>query len=47
MEEELSGEKPVDDMTADYGYHIHTGELPELFDEDSVSNFIAALNDWD
>ena len=38
-------EKPVDDMTADY--HIHTVELPELFDEDSVSDFIANLNDWD
>ena len=31
----------------DYDYHINTGELPELFDESSVDDFIADLNDWD
>lgn len=40
-------ENGVDDMMADYDYHINTGELPELFDESSVENFIANLNDWD
>lgn len=38
---------PVDDMMDDYDYHINTGELPELFDESSVDDFIANLNDWD
>lgn len=40
------GESPVDDMMVDYDYHINTGELPELFDESSVDDFIANLNDW-
>lgn len=40
-------ENSVDDMIADYDYHINTGELPELFDESSVDDFIANLNDWD
>lgn len=30
------GENPVEDMMADYDYHVNTGELPELFDEKSV-----------
>lgn len=41
------GENAVDDMMADYDYHVITGELPELFDESSVDKFIANLNDWD
>lgn len=41
------GEKPVDNMMVDYDYHINTGELTELFDESSVDDFIANLNDWD
>lgn len=41
------GENPVDDMMADFDYHINTGELPELFDEQSVDVFIANPNDWD
>ena len=40
------GENPVDDMMTDYDYHINTGELPELFDERSIDDFIANLNDW-
>lgn len=36
-----------DDMMVEYDYHINTGELPELFDESSVEDFIANLNDWD
>ncbi len=34
MEEEYNdyGENPVDDMTADYNFHINTGDPPELFD---------------
>ena len=38
-------ENAVDDMMADYDYHVNTGELPELFDESSVDDFIANLND--
>lgn len=41
------GENSVDDMMADYDYHINTGELPELIDDKSVDDFIANLNDWD
>lgn len=40
-------ENPVDDMAADYDYHVNTHELPELFDDESVDDFIANLNDWD
>lgn len=32
-------------MMTDYDYHINTGELPELFDEEPVDNYIAHLND--
>lgn len=46
-QEDNYGDNPVDDMIADYDYHLNTGELPELFDEDSVNDFIANLNDWD
>lgn len=41
------GESAVDDMMVDYDYHVNTGELPELFDESTVDDFIANLNDWD
>lgn len=41
------GENAVDNMMVDYDYHVNTGELPELFDELSVDNFISNLNDWD
>ena len=41
------GENPVEDMMTDYDYHINTGELPVLFDEASVDDYIASLNDWD
>ncbi len=51
MEEEYNdyGENTVNDMMVDYDYdyHINTGELLELFDESSVDDFIANLNDWD
>lgn len=49
MEQDIEeyGENTVDDMMTDYDYHINTGELPELFDEKSVDEFIANLNDWD
>ena len=49
MEEEYNdyGENTVDDMIVDYDYHINTGDLPDLFDESSVDDFIANLNDWD
>ena len=41
------GENSVDDMMVDYNYHIINGDLPELFDDSSVDDFIANLNDWD
>ena len=42
-----NGDNPVDDMTVDYDYHFNKGKMPELFDEASVDDFIANLNDWD
>ena len=37
----------MDDVDeGEYG-NINTGELPELFDDKSVDDFIANLNDWD
>lgn len=41
------GENAVEDMITDYDYHVNNGELPELFNEESVDDFIANLNDWD
>lgn len=43
FELEEYGENLVDDMMV----HINSGDLPELFDESAVDNFIANLNDWD
>lgn len=40
------GENSVDDMMVDYDYHVNTGNLPELFDESSIDEFISNLNDW-
>lgn len=40
------GENSVDNMMVDYNYHVNTGDLPEFFDESSVEDFIANLNDW-
>ena len=47
FELEEYGETSVDGMMVDYDYHNNTSELPELFDESSVDDFIANLNDWD
>lgn len=47
LDEQEYGENPVDDMMADYDYHVNTGDLPDLFDEVTVNDFIAKLNDWD
>lgn len=47
FELEEYGENIVDDMMVDYDYHINKSDLHELFDESSVDNFIANLNDWD
>lgn len=41
------GESAVDDMMVDYDDHVNRGNLPELFDESTVDDFIANLNDWD
>lgn len=46
-EYEEYGENPDGGIMTDYDYHLNTGELPELFDEESVDDFIANLNDWD
>lgn len=46
-EEENYDNNPVGDMMTVDDDHTCTGELPEIFDEDSVNDFIANLNDWD
>ena len=47
FELEEYGGNSVDDMMVDYDYHINTSDLSELFDDSSVDDFIANLNDWD
>ena len=46
-EDNENGENAENDMMADYDQHVNTSDLPELFDESSVDEFIANLNDWD
>ena len=41
------GEETVEDKSVDCGHNVNTSELPELFDGESVDDFIANLNDWD
>ena len=42
------GENTVDDMMADYDYHINTGELSGIFDDTDIYSYINNdLNDWD
>ena len=38
---------PQHDMWVDFDFNENTGELPEVFDEDSLDNYIYNLNDWD
>lgn len=35
------------DMWVDFSHHENTGELPELFDDDTLDEYIDNLNDWD
>lgn len=35
------------DMWVDFTYQNNTEELPYIFDEDVVDDFINNLNDWD
>lgn len=35
------------DMWVDFTYKRNTEELPDIFDEDVVDDFINNLNDWD
>lgn len=37
----------VHDMNVDSDYEINTGELPEIFDEADIDEFIDNLDDWD
>lgn len=46
-EENIYRDNPIEDMIAAYDYHINTRDLPDLFVEESVNDFIANLNDWD
>lgn len=46
VENEYS-QNPVEDMWTDLDYHINTQEPPELFDDETMDDFVANLNDWD
>ena len=37
----------IHDMYVDSDYQINTGELPEVFDEADLDDYIDNLNDWD
>lgn len=37
----------IHDIYVDSDYDINTGELPEIFDEVDLDDFIDNLNDWD
>lgn len=40
-------EHTMHDMYMDSDYEINTGELPEVFDEADLNEYIDNLNDWD
>lgn len=44
--DEYNGD-PVHDMYVDADYEINTGELPYVFDDDSLDDFVDELDDWD
>ena len=35
------------DMWVDFTYQVNTDELPDLFDDKAVNDYINNLNDWD
>lgn len=37
----------IHDMYVDSDYEINTGELPDVFDDAALDEYIANLNDWD
>ena len=37
----------IHDMYVDSDYEINTGEIPEVFDEADLDDYIDNLNDWD
>ncbi|MCM1141547.1 MAG: hypothetical protein NC453_23495 [Muribaculum sp.] len=37
----------IHDLYVDSDYEINTGELPEVFDETDLDDYIDNLNDWD
>lgn len=43
----IYNEKPVHDMEVDYAYHINTGELSDIYNDDNLDDYINNLNDWD
>lgn len=38
---------PEHDSLVDFVYHENTGELSDLFDDETVNEYINDLNDWD
>ncbi|MCM1143053.1 MAG: hypothetical protein NC453_31190 [Muribaculum sp.] len=40
-------EHTMHDMYMDSDYEKNTGELPEVFDEADLNEYIDNLNDWD
>lgn len=45
--EEEYGQDSVNDMLTGFDCHINTEELPELFGDEYMDDFIANLNGWD
>ena len=43
----IYNENPVHDMEVDYDYHINTGELSNIYNDDNLDDYINNLNDWD
>lgn len=43
----IYNENPVHDMEVDYDYHINTGELSDIYNDDKIDDYINNLNDWD
>ena len=37
----------IHDIYVDSDYELNTGELPEVFDESHLDEFIDNLDDWD
>lgn len=35
------------DMWVDFDYHVNTDELPKVFNDEDIDEYVNNLNDWD